>query len=123
MPKLFGIDMAKEIATAFKGELVAGTLTKNVPGTRTAGMLTGGTNPTTTVHAFEGFIEIETDARIADTLATQVGEIVAILGASISPAEVPTSGDKVNIEGRDFEIIKIIERDPAAALFRCAVKQ
>lgn len=123
MPDLFGIDIAGEIAQAFSGQLVIGTLTKVVSGTRTPGNLTGGTNPTTSSHSFEGFIENRTNKRRDGTLVSSTGEFVTILGASVSPSAVPEQGDGINIESVDYRIIEITGRDPAAATYECRVER
>ena len=122
MPSLFGVDIAQELANAFSGQLLTGTLTRVTPGTRTPGQLTGGTNPTETTHAFEGFIEDKTEVRREGTLVSRGGKFVSILGASVSPAAVPQQGDKVTIEGVDYTIVEIAGRDPAAALYECRVE-
>lgn len=123
MPDLFGTDIAGVIATAFKGKLVPGTLTKRASGTRTPGQLTGGTNPDTTAHAFEGFIEDKTEVRRGGTLVARGGKFVTVLAASINPAAEPETGDAINIEGVGYEIVEIAGRDPAGAVFECRVEK
>lgn len=123
MPNLFGADIAGEIYSAFKGQLVAGTLTKRTAGVRTPGALTGGTNPSNVVHTFEGFIDNIAEVSVAGTLATVTGEFVSILTKSISPAAIPQKGDIILIESIRYTIVEIVERDPAGALYKCRVEK
>jgi hypothetical protein len=122
MPNLFGVDIAGEIATAFSGQLVAGTLTKITPGTRTPGNLTGGTNPTSVDYSFEGFIEDKTEVRKGGTLVSSGGKMVSILGGSLASGIVPASSDEVTIESATYKILAIEGRDPAAAMYECRVE-
>lgn len=119
MPKLFGVDIAKEISSAFKGQLVIGTLVKVTPGVRAAGDLGGGTVPTEKSHAFEGFMENKTDKRISGTLVTIGGKFVTVLGGSLPAGVEPEAGDRITIEGKTGEIVAVVERDPAAATYKC----
>lgn len=116
MADLFGIDIAGEIADQFSGQLLAGTLTKTTPGTRGVDS-TSGTNPTTTVHTFEGFVENKTDKRREGQLSTGGGMFVTLLGGSILPSAEPEANDSVTIDGVTYEIVEIAERDPASAVF------
>lgn len=124
MPNLFGIDIAAEINKGFSqaGGLVSGTLTSRTPGTRTPGNLTAGTNPSTNTHTFQGFLE-KGERRIPGTRSVQQGDFVTILGASITPAIEPSPGFKITIEGGTFDIVEIVERDPAAATYVCRVQR
>jgi hypothetical protein len=122
MPNLFGIDIAGEIAKAFSGQLLSGTLTKTIPGTRTPGNLTGGNNPTSVPYSFEGFIENKTEVRKGGTLVSSGGKMVSILGGSLPAGIVPASADEVTIEGTTYKILAIEGRDPAAALYECRVE-
>lgn len=122
MPKLFGIDIAKEISSAFKGQLVAGTLIKVTPGTRVAGNLSGGTVPTETSHAFEGFMDNKDDTRISSTLVSIGGKFVIVLGGSLPAGVEPEAGDRITIEGQTGDVIGVPERDPAAATYKCKMQ-
>lgn len=123
MPALFGQDIAGKIASAFKGKLLSGTLSKKAAGTRTPGQLTGGTNPTAATHTFEGFIEDKTEVWRGGTLVARGGKFVTMLGASITPAAEPETGDEVTIEGQTWRIVEITGRDPAAATFQVRVEK
>lgn len=122
MPILFGVDIADEIATAFSGQLLTGTLTKVTSGTRTPGSLTGGTNPTTVDHTFTGFIEDKTEEREEGTLVSSGGRFVSVLGGSLPSGVEPTTGDKITIESTVYRIVEISGRDPAGAIYECKVE-
>lgn len=115
---LFGLDIAKIVNAEIQkaGGVLDGTLTKTTPGTRTPGDLTGGTNPTTTTHSFKGFMET-TEERREGMLEATILTKVSILGDSLSPSTVPEVNDEVEIEGSSFILYKLVNRDPAAALY------
>lgn len=126
MPNLFGIDIAQEIANAFSGELVAGTLTKRTPGTRTGGQLTAGTQPAEVAHTFEGFLDVR-NVRRPDQIGAQPLAVLSIVTKSINPAAVPQVNDRALLQDPEFglitvDITEILNRDPAAALFECLVE-
>ncbi len=125
MPKLFGIDIAalvnKELAGA--GGVLDGKLTKTAPSSRTSGSLTGGTNPKETTHDFKGFMEKVSESRFAGQLQTVDGEVMSILGASLPTGIEPEVNDKATLEGKEYELVKLLSRDPAAALFQFMVER
>lgn len=121
MPDLFGIDIAQEVADAFLGELVAGKLTKITTGTRTAGSLTAGANPTTVEHTFEGFLE-QKEVRRKGQIGADHAHVLTIITNSIKPTAVPEVNDKATIESLTLEIVEILARDPAAAVYECLVE-
>ena len=123
MPNLFGVDIAQEIYNSFRGFLVEGTLTKRSGGARVPGSLTSGLSPVEVTHTFEGFIDNQTEVSISGTLATVTGEFLSILTKSINPAAVPEKGDLASLEGIEYTIIEIVERDPAGALYKCRVER
>lgn len=124
MPKLFGLDIAKIVndSIAGAGGVLDGTLTKITPGTRTSGSLTGGTNPVETSHAFKGFIDRGSETRFAGQLQTVDGEVVSILGASLPSGVMPEVNDRVTLEGKEYDLVRLLRRDPAAALFEYEVE-
>lgn len=126
MPNLFGLDVASLIGEALRGQLVPGTLTKRAPGTRTPGSLTAGTNPSGTTHAFEGFLE-ERSMRRSGQLGAETMSVLTIIRVSISPAAVPEVNDRAVLEDPEFgavevDLVELLERDPAAALYRFRVE-
>lgn len=121
MPDLFGIDIAQEIADAFGGQLVVGTLTKRAAGTRTPLNLTAGTQPSETTHNFDGFLGVR-QVRRPDQLGAQPLSVLTMITNTISPTAVPEVGDRATIESLTFDITEILNRDPAAAVFECLVE-
>lgn len=120
MPNLFGFDLAQEIADAFSGELVSGSLEKITPGTRTTGSLTAGTNSKSETHTFEGFLEIR-EIRRKGQLGSEQANVLTIIANSIKPSATPEINDKATIESLTFDITEILGRDPAAAVYECLV--
>lgn len=120
MPILFGVDIQKEIASAFKGMLFKGVLTKVTTSTSRGSNLSEGLVTTTKTYDFEGFIEDQEELYLNGTLIVQGGKYLSILGGSISV--IPESGDKATIEGKTYEITGIAGRDPASAMYKCKVE-
>lgn len=118
MAKLFGIDIAKTVANSLKaaGNLQTCTLTHSVRGSRTSGQLTGGTNPTSTTHTCQGFVETRTKHR-SGTLVAEPMSVVTIIGHTISPTVAPSLGDTVLVDGTTWTLNELIERDPASAVY------
>lgn len=119
MPDLFGLDIAGMVNDALSsaGGLVPGSFVKSAPGTRDPDDPTAGTNPTTTIHSFQGFFENLTVTRREGSIVREAGEYVSILGVSIDPATEPEPGIVITLEGRTVTAKELVTRDPAAALF------
>ena len=121
MPNLFGLDIANIVNNAITsaGGVLDVTLIKVTSGTRDPSNITGGLRPTEAPQLVcKGFIENKTERRIGDTIVSQGGEFVSILGASIpDQTVVPEANDKVIVENTTYRIIEITQRDPAAALY------
>lgn len=95
------------------------TLIKVVNGNRTPGSLSAGANPTETPYTARGFIEHYSTFAIVNSLATGSDRKISLLGASIAGGQIPTSGDKITIEGVTYRVTNIDDRDPAAAMYVC----
>ena len=119
MPDLFGLDIAGIVNNALTsaGGLVSGTLTSYTPGTRSVNR-TGGTNPTSTSHTFQGFVEVQ-DGRQTEAVVSPATEVfVNIMGASVDPVAVPKVNDQVTIDGSTYTLTKLASLDPAEALYK-----
>jgi hypothetical protein len=127
MPKLFGIDIAKELNDGMKaaGGLRPLVLTKYAEGTRTTGALTAGTNPTSTTHKASGFVEdTSSGAGTREGTLTKVQiRTVSILGDSIEGGVHPEANDVVTFTDADAGTYKLGQcgTDPVDALFICEV--
>ena len=119
--KLFGIDIAKIVHDNLKGGLLPGTLTRYTAGTRTPGQVTGGLNPTTTVHTFEGIFEEYSNSQIDGTRVVEGDRKVLIIAESIDPLTVPQTGDDLVLEGDSVSVVKV-GKDPANATYVCQVR-
>lgn len=117
--ELFGTNVAQELADAIDdaGGLLDGTLTSTTPGTRTAGSLTGGTNPTSTSHTFQGLVE-EKAVRRRGALTAENMSVLTIVGATLSPATVPGVNDSATIDGATYMLMELLSRDPARAVYQ-----
>ncbi len=114
---LFGVNISKIIADVVGPGVLAATLIKVTPGTRTAGQLTGGTNPTETSYSCRGFIDSKAKRNAKGSLTEDGTEKVVLIGDTISGGTVaPAVNDKVTIEGSTY-YIEHVDRDPAAATY------
>lgn len=120
--KFFGVDIQAEVAAAFSGQVLTGTLHKKAPGSRTPGSLTAGTNATETDYSFDGFLE-QKEIRMPGAVSGQLRNICTIIAGTLGGGTVaPVAGDAVTIESIRFTITDMIDRDPAAAVYECVVE-
>jgi len=120
MPKLFGIDIAKEVSQAFNNgrDLLPATLIKVTSGDRTTGSLTGGTNPTERKFSCRGIRSAIDRNRIDETLVQNATDSVLLLAATLPSSIVPATDDKIIIEGQTFFVVNVMI-DPASATYTC----
>ena len=118
MANLFGIDIAGIIASelASAGNLRPGSFTKSVTASFDPANPTGPPVQTTTTHAFQGFVELGTK-RISQERVVQNGNFLTIIGASVPNRVVPEVGDKATLDNFTYEMVELMERDPAAATY------
>ena len=121
MPRLFGTDIARLLYDGIlqSGGLLSATLIKTIIQRDPADVLKNIT--TDRRYPAHGFIDNRSDEYRAGTLVREGGQFVSILGASLPSGIIPRSGDAIEIEGQTFRISGVPQRDPAAALYRCAV--
>ena len=122
MVNLFGVNIAQIIADAIRdaGGVLAGTLTRTPPGTRNVDDPTQVTPATPVSHSFQGFIEQRSIKR-EDSLIVETVSVLSIIGASISPATTPKVNDTVSINGQTMSLIRLINADPAEAVYEFEV--
>ena len=116
--KLFGVDISGLVNANIGPGVNDATLTKTIPGTRTPGQLSGGTQPTTTPHACKGFVDILNKNRLEGSLVRDTDVLVALVGDSIADGQVPAAGDRVTILSVEYNIIEVTV-DPALAVYNC----
>lgn len=116
--KLFGIDIAKTIASAMGSGLLPAQLIKVVAGNRTVGALTGGTNPGSKTYSCRGFVDEFALKQFDKTSVQQGDKAVLLLGATLPVNTEPEAGDKIKILGFTVNIVNIMA-DPAKATWTC----
>ena len=122
MGKLDGHMSALGAALAAEGFLVAAALIKVTAGTRTVGAENAGTNPTEASYAAQGYVARRKATKIAGTLVEQADRVVVLLGRTIEGAKVPTSKDKVTIDGETLRVIAV-DSDLAKFQYRCLCRK
>jgi len=116
---LFGIDISGLIKQYIGPGVLDATLTKSTPGTRTAGQLTGGMNPTTAAYSCKGFIDKQARQDINGTLIADGKITIVLIGDTINGgATIAEAGDRITIESVAY-MIEVLDRDPAAATYTC----
>lgn len=118
MPDIFKAGIARKIAKYLGPLLFPLVLIKRSSSNRSE--LTGGVNTREEKFTGKGFIDDYEDSRVDGTIIKHGDRIVNILGASISVT--PTIGDAVVIEGKTWEIVGPVKRDPAGAMYECQVR-
>lgn len=122
---LFGIDISGIIKQHIGPGVLAATLISVTAGTRTAGQLTGGTNPTTTSYTCRGFIDTQAVRFLDGTLVRDGTKVIVLIGDTINSGNTaPKPGDQITIEGATYVIAEDgrVDRDPAAATYTCEVR-
>lgn len=95
----------------------AATLTLYASGTRTVGAEGAGTNPTSTAHACDGFVEeVESTSLIDGQLVRQTRTVISILGGSTDA--VPVKGAKIAIAGTTYRVVSV-SGDGVSAVWEC----
>lgn len=119
MPKLFGLDIAKLVATSIAGAggVLDATLIITANGTRNPSDLTAGTNVTETSYPCKGFVDEYGTKNAKGDLVHQVEWKVSLLGATLPEGIVPVPSARVTIDGGDLTIIGPVSADPAEALY------
>ncbi|MEE8609011.1 MAG: hypothetical protein V3S55_15510 [Nitrospiraceae bacterium] len=114
-----GGDMFMEVASdgAFSGDAVNPVfffwdIWFGLPNTN----LSSGTQPRTSSHAFQGFVETR-EKRRSDQVATSSMAVVTILGASVASSVIPQVNDSVTIDGDTYTLVELLSRDPAEAVY------
>jgi len=120
VPKILGVDISGTINRALGSKLLPCVLRKHVPGGRTPGALTSGTNPLEQNFACRGVVSDYTD-REASGGNIKVGDRrILVLGDSIAGGQIPAPNDELTIEGTTYRIVENgVKRDPAAATYEC----
>lgn len=118
--KGFGVDLPGTLNSALGPGLEAATLIKVTAGTRTAGALSGGRNPTEASFAAKGYVDSYADREIDGTFVQRGDRKIGLLGASIAGGQVPKPNDKITIGGATYRICADgVTTDPATALYLC----
>lgn len=123
--KLAGIDVSGIIKKEIGDKVLTddrhdAILHKVTAGSRT-GNLTGGTNPTEADKTCKGFIDSKNKEKIGGTLVDDGDVVVVLIGDSVQDLAVPTTTDKVTIEGTKYSI-KGLDVDPARATYTLVCK-
>lgn len=112
-PLIRTIAAALNSALPAAGVTESATLTKYTQGTRTAGNLAGGTNPTSTAYVCKGFVSTKKHTTIGGTLV-KAGDVIVCLIA-LGDTE-PGNGDTIAI---DSDTHRVIDAEGTPALWTC----
>lgn len=124
MGRLTGGFIRAQIAKYIGPEVSDVTLIRIVPGTRTVGAQSNGTNPTSTSYPCKGFQKGFKDGQLSSTLIKVNDRSIRIVGGTLPDGVIPEPGDKVTIDGDTYRIIGGddglgVSFDPDKAMFRC----
>lgn len=115
--KLFGEDIAGELAAEMGPLLLPFRLLKKQVGQRAAGNLAGGKPVTFRPFSCRGILETYQGSRFGETTIIRGTRVALILGDTLPTGVVPEPGDRLVAEGSTFDITAPVERDPDAATY------
>lgn len=107
--------LQRAIAQGFKGRLLKGTLTRSSgSGLDEFGDVVPGNS---TTYTFEGFVDqfsafVRAQAGIPDTDAK-----ITIIAGSLKPFVNPRQDDHLTLRGDTYNVVRLINQDPALATF------
>lgn len=123
---LLGVDVKGILGSVLSKDAQPATLIKIVPGTRTPGSISAGTNPTSTSFSCRGWIEVWTDTDVAGTLIEQGDRKITLIASTL--AATPTTNDQITIVDLDgvsktFRIEgDVIGSGPNGAFYICQAR-
>ena len=117
MPKLFGVDIAKELSTAMSPGLLTAKLTKVTVTNPVATNTTEG-GLTEKSYSCKGVISDYSETQVDGTLIQRGDRRVVLLGGSLPSTISPDTGDFIEIESGTFTVVQVF-RDPAGATYTC----
>lgn len=123
MPKLLSGFIRKQIAKHLGKQVLDATLTRPTPGTRTAGAVSAGTNPTSVSYAAKGFVSDYDESDFDGTVIVRGDRQIVLLGGTIEGGIVPTVNDRVTIAdfaGQtpvEYKVVGPVGSDPDGATF------
>lgn len=121
-----GVDVAKLVADNLGPRLLPATLVVDVDAARDPDEPTRTLTSTPREHACRGMLEERADRELPGENRVLVGGLrVLLLGATLPAGVEPRPGNRIKIEGREFEIggPDAIDRDPASATYTCRVTE
>lgn len=120
MPRLFGVDISKELAKAMGPGLLPAKLIKTTSTTPDPLVLTEGSTKEQS-YSCRGVVIDYTEHQIDNFIIKRGDRMVLLLGGTLPTNVVPTVNYKIEIEGARYVIVHV-SRDPAAASYTCQVR-
>ena len=117
--KLFGVDVAKEVAKAIRpSDVPSITLRQYAAGVRDPLNLSGGLNRSYTDYVSRGVVSDYTEREIADATSVAAGDKRVLILAQPLGDAVPRKDDELVTPDGTLRIVRV-ERDPASASYEC----
>ncbi len=120
--KLFGVDIAGEVAKALGPSFLSFVLIKVKAGTRTTGDLAAGVDPKTSPNNCKGILDSYHERQIDGTLIKAGDRKALLLGDTLPSGVIPEPNDRITAEGITFQVMAV-SRDPDAATYTCQVRR
>lgn len=116
--EIMGVDIAGIIADVFEGNLLDVVVTRYTRGERDPDNLTGGRSKTPeTVVGISGFWEDFTGTPPPGVELELNDRKAVLIGDTIPAGGHPRRNDAITIEGQTLYSVKLLSRDPAAAVY------
>lgn len=119
--RLFGADIAGELARNLGPLLPKMRLLKKTVGARTSGSLTSGRSVSYRGYSCRGILEAYSESRFPESTIEDGDRKALILGDTLPRGIVPDVGDRIEAEGSTFTVVSVM-RDPDAASYTCQIR-
>ena len=114
---LFGVDIAGIVHDNISDGILSATLTQRIEREPDESNLTAPPASTYADHPCNGFTDGFTLEEVGQNDVLKDDRKITIIGDSLPAGIIPQKGDKIFIEDLSFDVLGIIDRDPAAATY------
>jgi hypothetical protein len=114
--KLFGVNISGLVAKHIGPGLLPAVITVITTGSRTS--LTGGRSKVPTTYTARGIWEDVDPSKVDGEQILATDRVAMLIGDTIQGGVIAKLDDRITIEGITLNVVRLLNRDPAAATYR-----